>query len=230
MYKKIIKDIKSHKNIEQAKIQYKFFKTNENEYGYGSKFLGVYTNILRNIIKKYIENINLNDIQKLLSSEYNEMKRAGLIALSKLYKGTNDEKYVSFYLKNIKYINNWNLVDISAYNVIGKHVFDNQDNKIIYQFVKSDDLWIKRIAIVAMYYFIKRKSFDLPKYVFSKLLGDDHHLIQKAIGWMIREIYKIDKDEFFLFMNEYHNKMSKITLRYATEKLSSSEKKYFKNN
>lgn len=230
MYKNIIKDIQDHKDKEQAKIKHNFFKTKKGEYGEGSLFLGVYSSTIRDIVKKYISKIKLSDIQKLLVSRYNEIKQAGLIALSKIYKGSNDDLYVNFYLKNIKYINNWNLVDISAYNIIGKHAYDNKDYNLIKKLIKSNDLWTKRIAVVSMYYFIKRDSFALPKYVFSKLLSDKHHLIQKAIGWMIREIYKVNEEEFYLFMNKYHNKMSKITLSYAMEKLSATEKQSILKN
>lgn len=213
-----------YQNDEIAVIKQSFFKTDENEYAAGDKFLGVYIPEVKKIINTYIKQLTINDLVNLLSSKYNEIRYGALFAISKLYKTTNDTKYVDLYLKYIKYVNNWNLVDISAYNIIGKYAFDNNDLSIIKKFVKSNNLWLKRIAIVSMYYFIKRESFKLPKYIFIRLLNDEHHLIQKAIGWMLREIGKINKSDLISFLTKYRNQIKSITWNYATEHLSKTEK------
>lgn len=225
--------LKKESNLEQAKILQKFFKTNKGEYGEGDIFLGIKVPVLRKISKEF--KLELNDIEKLLNSKIHEKRLIGLFILILKYnqaKKEVDEKIkrqiFEFYLKNSKQINNWDLVDLSAPNIVGDWLLDkNKYREILYKLVKSDNLWEKRIAVVSTFTFIRAGEFEETLNIAGKLLRDKHDLIHKAVGWMLREIGKRNQELLEDFTKNNYKEMPRTTLRYAIEKFEEEKRKKF---
>ncbi|MEK7653580.1 MAG: DNA alkylation repair protein [Patescibacteria group bacterium] len=226
MIKNIIKELKKSADPKKAAVLKRFFKTGKGEYGEGDKFLGVIVPEQRKIAKKYSES-SINDLQKLLDSEIHEYRLTALLILVDIYP-QSPKKIVNFYLKNTKNINNWDLVDLSAPNIVGDYFLD-KDRKMLRQLAKSKNLWERRIAMVATYAFIKRSQFADTIKIAGMLLGDSHDLIHKAVGWMLREVGKRDKKILLNFLDKNAARMPRTMLRYAIEKLPEKKrKKYLK--
>jgi len=218
MLGELIKDLEIRKNKEQAEILQKFFKTEKGEYGEGDVFLGIRTPVQRKLCKKY--NLTLKEIQILLNSKIHEHRLCGLFCLIDKYKRNEKlkEKIFNFYTRNAKKINNWDLVDLSAPSIFGEFLLNKQDKKILYLFAKSKNLWEKRIAIVSTYVFIKNNKFGDTLEIAEILLKDNHDLIHKAVGWMLREVGKRDIKALENFLKKHYSKMPRTMLRYAIEK------------
>lgn len=224
----IVRDLNKLKNKEKAKNSSGFFKTKEGQYGYGDKFLGISVPEQRKIAKKYIK-ISLSEIQKLLKSPIHEHRFTALEILVMKYENAEineKEKIVKFYLKNAKSINNWDLVDTSASYILGNFLY-KKDRGVLYGLVKSENLWERRIAVVSTHFFIQRGDFKDIIRLSKILLKDKHDLIQKAVGWMLREAGKVNEKILLYFLDKYHKEMSRTTLRYSLERLSSTQKKFY---
>jgi 3-methyladenine DNA glycosylase AlkD len=222
----LIKKIQSEKNLEKAKILQKFFKTGEGEYGEGDFFLGISLPKQKNIAKEHV-GLNLANINFLLKSKVHEYRMiAVLILLLKYEKGDENEKarIFNFYLENISYINNWDLVDVSAPKIIGNFLFE-KEKEILYNLAKSENLWKKRIAIVSTFYFIKKNKFNETLKISEILLKDKNDLIHKAVGWMLREVGKENKEILVNFLRQYYKIMPRTMLRYSIEKFPEIERK-----
>ncbi|MFA5369088.1 MAG: DNA alkylation repair protein [Candidatus Paceibacterota bacterium] len=223
-------ELKSKSNKEKAQFLLRFFKTKKGQYGEGDIFWGIVVPEQRLIAKKF-KDIDYKEIQNLLNDKIHECRLTALLVLIEKYKKA-DEKEREFifklYLKNYKNINNWDLVDLSAPKIIGGYLID-KDKKILYDFALSNNLWKKRIAIVATYSFIKEKKLDDTFKIAEILLKDEHDLIHKAVGWMLREAGKRDKKMEIKFLKKYANIMPRTMLRYAIEKFTTEEREYFLN-
>jgi len=228
--KKLKAELLKIANQEKAKILSKFFKTGKGEYADGDKFLGITVPVQRKIARKYL-NLSLSDIKKLLSSEYHEHRFTGLIILCSLYqKSKHDKKkrIYDFYLKNLKHVNNWDLVDISAPAIIGDYLLD-KERSILYKLASSESLWVRRIAILSTFAFIKKNQFHDTLHIAEILIKDKNDLIHKAVGWMLREVGKRDKETEEQFLKEHYQKMPRTMLRYAIEKFNENERKEYLN-
>ena len=191
MLDKIEKEIISLKNPEKAKALQRFFKTQKGEYGKGDIFLGIKVPEQRKIAKKY-SYLSLQKIQKLLKNKIHEFRLISLLILVDKYKRANlneKEDIFNFYLKNTRYINNWDLVDLSAPRIIGDFLY-KRNRKILYALANSSDLWEKRISILSTLYFIQYNDFQDSLAISEILLKDKYDLIHKAVGWMLREVGK----------------------------------------
>jgi 3-methyladenine DNA glycosylase AlkD len=203
----------------------RFFKTLPGEYGAHDKFLGVYVPILREIAKAY-QDLNMIDLKKLIKSAWHEERRLSLfIAIyqyKKAFKESNKnavEEIYKFYVEHVHWINNWDLVDLSASHLIGHYLFqENRDRSILTTWVKAKNLWERRIAIIATFYFIKQNHFSDTLKLIKTLLHDSEDLIHKASGWMLREIGKRDLIVAENFLQKYYQKMPRTMLRYAIER------------
>ncbi len=211
---------------KKAKANAWFFKTGKGQYGYGDKFLGVTVPEQRVIAQKY-KDLSLDEIKKLLQSEFHEERLVALfILVSKFEKGNDKEKEViyKFYLANTKCINNWDLVDSSAHKIVGEYLI-NRDRNILYKLVKSDNLWERRIAIISTAAFIGNREFKDTFQIADLLLNDPstgsgqvHDLIQKAVGWMLREVGKrVSKEELEKYLLTRYKTMPRTMLRYSIE-------------
>ncbi len=226
--KNLLSDLSKLKNPEKAKNYAKFFKTGKGEYGEGDKFLGITVPQQRKIAKKY-QNLDLAEIEKLLNFKFHEHRLTALFILRHKYqneRGAARKKVVDFYLKHKYNINSWDLVDSSAPYILGDYLLD-KNRSILYKLAKSKNLWDKRIAILATFIFIREKEFvDVIK-IAEILLSDKHDLINKAIGWMLREIGKRDVATEEKFLEKYHKTMPRTMLRYAIEKFGEKKRRHY---
>lgn len=222
------KELKNENNPEQAKILQRFFKTGKGEYGEGDIFYGIKVPVTRIIAKRFVE-LTFNELKILLASEVHEERlAAGLILVEKFNKANENEreKIYRFYLTNRKGINNWDLVDLTAPKIIGTYLL-NRDKKILFDLAQSKNLWDRRIAIISTLAFIRKNQFDETLNISRLLLNDKHDLIHKAVGWMLREIGKINCDVETEFLLKYYKEMPRTMLRYAIEKFPERKRKQF---
>lgn len=234
MKNKILKEIISFRKKEKAEILSRFFKTGKGQYGFGDLFLGITVPKSREIAIRYM-GISFSDVKSLINNKYHEVRLIALLILVQKYKksktNTEKKKIVNLYLSQTKYINNWDLVDLSAHYILGDYFYNNKKEiKIIRTLVKSKNLWEKRIAIISTFAFIykgeSKVTFETVKY----LINDKHDLIHKACGWMLREVGKrVNEDQLCLFIDQNYAKMPRIMLRYAIERLPEQKRKYYLN-
>ncbi len=228
MLSHLIATIQSHANPQKAQLLQRFFKTGKGEYGENDIFLGLVVPLQRIIAKQY-SNITLNDVLKLLKSKIHEYRLIALFILIEQFKRGDEplkKGIFQLYIHHTDYINNWDLVDLSAPQIVGQYLF-NKEYTTLYSFSKSNSIWKKRIAMVASFYDIKNKKYDRALAIAKSLVYDPHDLIQKAVGWMLREIGKrggLKEEEQFL--KKYASTMPRTTLRYAIERFP-EEKKHF---
>jgi len=227
MLDKIKEELEKYKNPERAKHDSRYFKTGKGEYGEGRISLGIETSIKRKLAKEYYQKISLKDIKELLSSGISDYQFFALVILTHKYrKGEQKKEIISLYLENTLYINNWDLVDISAYNILGDFLIE-KDKSILYELAKSDNLWERRIAIISTFAFIRNNKFKDTLKISKILLKDKHDLIHKAVGWMLREIGKRDQEVEEDFLKKYYKKMPRTMLRYSIEKFDEDKRKFY---
>lgn len=213
---------------EQAKNLRWFFKTGAGDYGEGDVFIGIKVPVLRSIVKKHLD-LSMDEVQELLSSRIHEERLAALMILVlRLPKCTEKgrEDIYKLYLNNTRNINNWDLVDLSAPQIVGGYLI-NKDKKILFRLASSKILWEKRIAMMATFRFIKEKQFDTALIIAEMLLHDSHDLIHKAVGWMLREIGKREIGTEELFLQKHYKNMPRTMLRYAIEKFPEKKRKAY---
>lgn len=224
----VIKELNSLADKKQAKILQGFFKTGIGEYGEGDVFLGIKVPVQRKVAKKF-KDLSLTEIEKLLKSEIHDHRMVALFILVEQFnKNLNDrERIIKLYLKNAaKYVNNWDLVDLSAPKILGEYLL-NRPRDILYKFAKSKNLWEKRIAIVSTWTFIRHSDFKDTMKISEILLHDEHDLIHKAVGWMLREVGKKDQSILEKFLTKYSKKMPRTMLRYSIEKFDEKKRKFY---
>ena len=222
------KDLKKKSSRSKAKVLQGFFKTGEGEYGEGDIFLGITVPNSREIAKKYSK-IDIYTIQELLNSKVHEERLIALLILANNYKKASEEqKYqiLSYYLKNTKQINNWDLVDLTADKILGEYLL-NKPKDILYQLANSDNLWERRISIISTFQFIKNNQFEDTLNISKILLKDEHDLIHKAVGWMLREIGKRDIKTEEKFLKQHYKDMPRTMLRYAIEKFPEAKRQSY---
>jgi len=216
----IRKEINSVMSKEKAQFLQKYFKTGEGEYAQGDIFRGISVPLCRQIAHKYAGSLSFEDLKELLSSKIHEERFIALEAITYLYSKSEEikkQEIYNFYLQNTKQINNWDLVDTSAPHVVGNHLLD-KERAALYKLAKSENLWEKRISIVATYYFIKNNQFEDTLKISEILLQDKHDLIHKACGWMLREVGKCDQKVLEAFLKKHYKAMPRTMLRYAIER------------
>lgn len=218
---KIKKEIRDSANLSKAKILQNFFKTGEGEYGEGDLFLGLTVPVSRVIAKKYLS-LEWSELTELIKSKYHEERLITLLILVEKYsKATETDKsrIYKFYLNHTKWINNWDLVDLSTPKIIGHYQFHYLTGKTnLFSLAQSKNLWERRMAIVASYYFIKQHQYQTTLDIAKLLLRDKEDLIHKATGWMLREVGKESVTTLTSFLKKYYQTMPRMMLRYAIEK------------
>ena len=223
-------DIQNAADPAQALILQRFFKTGPGEYGAGDCFLGIRVPVLRGLVKKHSPDIRLANIKKLLRSPYHEKRLfALLLMVAKFRTGDCRQELFDLYLSNTRYVNNWDLVDQSARSIVGAFLQD-RNRAPLYTLARSNDLWEKRIAMVATFHFIRQGESDTPLTIAAILLHDTHDLIHKAVGWMLREIGKhcgLETEETFLLQHYKH--MPRTMLRYAIERFPETRRRAYLN-
>lgn len=217
----IIALLKEHGTPEKAKHLSYYFKTGEGTYGEGDLFIGVEVPVTRSILSKYWKDIDLSEIKKLTESEYHEARLVGFLLLLRQYEKSKDQmkkqECVDLYIHQADYLNNWDLVDLSCYKLLGAWLLD-KDRSILYEFARSGHLWRQRIAIVTCMCFIKQGDFKDCEAIADLYLDHKEDLIHKATGWMLREVGKQDEAELKRFLASRYRQMPRTMLRYAIEK------------
>lgn len=228
--KTIRQALRRYRNEEKAKVLRRFFKTGKGEYAEGDIFLGVTVPALRKLSRQF-KDIEIDSAIGLLKSPIHEERLLALLIFILKYRSSDQkgkEKIYKIYLGSTKYINNWDLVDVTAKHIVGDYLWD-RDRKILYDLAKSDLLWDRRIAILSTFHFIEKGEFTDALKISKILLNDRHDLIHKAVGWMLREIGKrsIGVEEGFL--KKYHTMMPRTMLRYAIEKFPENKRQKYLN-
>ena len=217
-------------NPEKAIVLAGFFKTEkEGMYGYGDKFLGITVPINRSIARRALQ-LPFSEYIPLISSEFHELRLSALLALVLRYKKADSAlraDIIAFYLSQTRYINNWDLVDLSTPYIIGTHVLESGDYSIPLRLVESDDMWEKRIGIVSMLTPVRRGICEEPMRILSMNLHHSHDLIQKANGWLLREVYKKHPEVITAFLDENAVNLPRTTLRYTIEKMPKTLRKHY---
>ena len=227
----IRKELKSMADPYKAAILQRFFKTGPGQYGEGDTFIGVMVPQSRQVAKKFGQ-LPLKEVRTLLYSRIHEERLVALLILVWRYSVSikEREEIVKFYLDNIKQVNNWDLVDLSAPNILGAQLVDRDDRRLLYRLAGSENVWERRIAILATHRFIRNGDFSDTLKIARMLMQDRHDLIHKAAGWMLREVGKRDAAAEEAFLEKHFSAMPRTMLRYAIERLPESKRRRYKKN
>lgn len=228
MYEKILKDIRAHRDERQGAVLGRFFKTGKGQYGEGDIFWGLDVPTSRKISERYTH-ISKKDILKLLQNEVHEVRLIALLILVAQYKKADAKlraELVKFYLDNTKYVNNWDLVDSSAHQILGDFLLDKSEaeKRILLTLSHSKNLWEQRIAIIATFAFIRKGELDWTYKIADTLDKHTHDLIHKACGWMLREAGKKDEKRLREYLDKKAPTLPRTMLRYAIEKLPEKDR------
>ena len=213
----------------QAANLSRFFKTGPGQYGEGDKFLGIKVPVTRDVVKSEWKGCNLVDVDCLLHSCYHEIRLCALLILVKLYKQAKNDpemqkRIVDFYLSNTERINNWDLVDLSCYEIVGPWLMD-KDRSVLYDLARNGKtIWEQRIAIVSCMAFVRKGQIDDCFAIADILLHHEHDLIHKAVGWLLRDAGKRDERALKAFLSPRYKTMPRTMLRYAIEKFPEEER------
>ena len=226
----ILSEIKKRGSTVEAKHAQRFFKTGKGEYGYGDIFLGVRVPQVRKIAIAN-KDLSLPEVEKLIASKFHEVRLCGLVILTYKYKASRDgivhKKLFDFYLKQLKagQINNWDLIDVTA-PIIGQYLIGSRSSmQLLKKLARSKSVWQRRAAIMFTFAYLRAGEVKPTIEISKTLLTDDHDLIQKAVGWALREVGKIDSRLLRDFLKKNLNNTSRTTLRYAIEKFTQTERK-----
>ena len=204
-----------------------FFKTGPGEYGEGDKFIGLRVPILRETVKQNRDKLALEEIVEILHSEWHEVRLFALFAMVDYYQRAcekDQKRTVTAYLKNKQHINNWDLVDSSAYQIIGAWHHD-KNRTTVDKLLSAKVLWSRRIAMMSTFYHIRQNDLDdTYRYAYA-LLGDKEDLMHKVSGWMLREAGKRDTKRLEEFLHRHAPTMPRTMLRYAIEKFPQAKRK-----
>ncbi len=228
--KNIKLDLQNKADKEKADFFPRFFKTSKGEYGENDKFIGITVPDQRKIAKEYYKEISLQDTEKLLQDPIHEYRVTALfIIIEKFEKSKNETEktnLIKLYIKNIKHVNNWDLVDLSAPKLLGPY-FNNTDKKYLYKYANSKNLWEQRISILTTFYFIRNKKYEDTLKIAEILLNHKHDLIHKAVGWMLREVGNRNIKTELTFLKKHYTSMPRTMLRYAIEKFDEDLRQKF---
>lgn len=217
----IQKQLRALASPEVARIAQGFFKTGKGQYGEGDVFLGIKVPVLRALAKQQ-RDAGRDVVQTLLDSAYHEERVFALLLLMQFYAQSGEaerQDAYDLYLANTQRINNWDLVDISAPHIVGRHL-EYRPRKLLHKMAKSASLWERRIAIIATFHFIRRDDFGDTLRIAETLLHDEHDLMHKAVGWMLREVGKRDQARLEGFLRSHYTELPRTALRYAIERFS----------
>lgn len=233
--KKIIAELKGMSNPAKAQTLQRFFKTGPGEYGEGDLFLGLTNPQIRIIVKTFKKDIKLDDLDQLIKNPYHEIRLTGLLLLVELFKLNKNnqiqlKQIINYYLTHSNFLNNWDLVDLTAYKILGEYLrlsSATQINKTLLKLARSHQLWERRIAIISTFSFIKHHNFDPTLNLTKILIQDPEDLMHKAVGWMLREVGKRDQTVLENFLKEHYCAMPRTMLRYAIERLSPEKRQFY---
>lgn len=226
----LINELNSLKDPDRARSFARFFKSGPGQYGEGDHFLGIMVPTVRKLVAKYYRQLELVDVTQLLASPYHETRLLALLVLVKKYQTTKSDEekreLYEYYLNHRSGINNWDLVDVTTPQLVGDYLLTHQRD-ILYDLARSNNLWERRISIMATFAFIRAGEYADTLKLSKILLNDPHDLIHKAVGWMLRELGKKDNSALTKFLDTHASTMPRTMLRYAIEKLPEAQRKYY---
>jgi len=231
----LYKAILSHRDDSQVPGLSRFFKTGKGQYGEGDKFLGIKVPVTREVVKELWKETSLDDLEECISSEYHEVRLAALLTLVQIFKHSNkdnekQQQCVDFYLAHTKFINNWDLVDLSCYEILGAWLLD-KDRTLLYELARSGKtIWEQRIGMVSTMAFIRKGELDDTYNIADIFLEKPkplHDLLQKAVGWLVRDAGKRDMDRLREWLQPRCKTMPRTMLRYAIEKFPEEDRKEY---
>lgn len=228
----IISELKVTGSPEKAEHLSRFFKTGKGQYGEGDLFLGVTVPQQRDIAKKF-RTAGIDTLEELIRSPFHEARLTALLILIDKYEKEKNKElqktYVDFYCNHTPYINNWDLVDLSCYKLLGRWLSD-RDRSMLYEWASCGELWKQRISIVTCMYFIRKGDFHDCMAISDLLINHPHDLIHKAVGWLLREVGKKDRTALIIFLKDRYKTMPRTMLRYAIEHFPEEERKKYLNS
>ena len=226
---KLLETMLLHSDPSQVEGLSRFFKTGPGQYGEGDRFLGIKVPVTREVVKACWRETGLDDLEECIASEYHELRLAALLALVEIFSHARKDPAlqkacVDFYLSHTGRINNWDLVDLSCYPLLGQWLLD-KDRGILYDLARNGKtLWEQRIGIVSTMTFIRNGQLGDTFAIADILLHHPHDLIHKAVGWLLREAGKRDRAALDAFLQDRYRTMPRTMLRYAIEKYPESER------
>ena len=226
-------EILAHQDPAQVEGLSRFFKTGKGQYGEGDQFLGIKVPVTREVVKQCWQETSFDDLETCIASEYHEMRLAALLTLVQIFKHAKKDKVlqqqcVDFYLAHTRYINNWDLVDLSCYELLGTWLLD-KDRTLLYDLARNGKtIWEQRIGMVSTMQFIRQGQLE-DTYAIAEIFLEKpqplHDLLQKAVGWLLREAGKRDEQRLKDWLSTRYKTMPRTMLRYAIEKLSEEERR-----
>ena len=225
----LLKEITARADASQVEGLSRFFKTGPGQYGEGDKFLGIKVPVTREVVKACWRETGLQDLEECIASEYHEVRLAALLALVELFRHnkSKQKEYVGFYLAHTDRINNWDLVDLSCYPLLGAWLLD-KDRQLLYDLARDGKtIWEQRIGIVSTMTFIRHGQLQDTFDIADILLHHPHDLIHKAVGWLLREAGKRDKEALVAYLEPRYLTMPRTMLRYAIEKFPEAERQQY---
>ena len=230
----LLKQMLSHANPAQVPGLMRFFKTGPGQYGEGDKFLGIKVPVTREVVKQCWKEASLAELDECVNSEFHEVRLAGLLALIQKFKHSKDahaqQECIDFYLAHTEKINNWDLVDLTCYPLLGEWLLD-KDRTLLYELAKGGKtIWEQRIGIVSTMTFVRKGQLEDTFAIADILLHHPHDLIQKATGWLLRECGKRNKAALETFLLPRYKTMPRTALRYAIEKFPEEERRWYLKN
>jgi 3-methyladenine DNA glycosylase AlkD len=229
-YKNIRNSLRQYASPEKKVNVERFFKTGKGQYGEGDQFIGVNNPDIRKVARQY-KDISLDEIELLLHSTIHEDRLCALIILvnqNAKAKPEAQKQILNLYIVNLHYINNWDLVDLSAHYILGKAIYDGiQSKDILDTLAHSPILWKRRVAIISTFYFIRKGNIDDTLRLSKILLSDTEDLMHKSVGWALREAWKKDAQRVELFLQENYHNIPRTSLRYAIERIEENKRKIF---
>lgn len=232
---KLYSEILSRQDPDQAVNLSRFFKTGKGQYGEGDLFLGVKVPVTREVVKQCWQQTTFDDLETCISSEYHEIRLAALLTLVQIFKHAKkdlvlQQRCIDFYLSHTQYINNWDLVDLSCYELLGTWLLD-KDRTLLYDLAREGKtLWEQRIGMVSTMQFLRHGQLDDTYAIAEIFLAKPlplHDLLQKAVGWLLREAGKRDEQRLKDWLSTRYKTMPRTMLRYAIEKFSEQERAIF---
>ena len=222
----LVEDLKHIADPIVAEHSQRFFKTGKDEYGEGDRFLGIRVPKVRAVAKKH-RNLSLQELDEVLASPYHEVRLCGLLVLVHQFTSAKDlerkARIYHYYVRQFEHINNWDLVDTTCHKIVGAFLYD-KDREVLYQWARSHDLWTRRISIISTFWFIKQNELDDSYQLARILMHDEHDLIHKAVGWVLRECGKKDFQRLEHFIDRHASTMPRTMLRYAIEKFPENKR------
>ena len=235
MNNKLFEAVLSHRDTQQVDGLSRFFKTGEGQYGEGDKFLGIKVPVIREVVKQCWADTSFEDLETCIRSEFHEMRLAALLVLVQIYKHVKKDELlqkrcIEFYLSHTEFINNWDLVDLSCYELLGTWLLD-KDRTLLYDLAREGKtIWEQRIGMVSTMQFLRYGELDDTYAIADLFLAKPkplHDLLQKAVGWLLREAGKRDEQRLKDWLSTRCQSMPRTMLRYAIEKFSEEERNRF---